>query len=387
MNDDMRAVGAAMADEFDGQGDVVAVAPGRVNLLGGHTDYNEGYVLPVTIDRRVVAVGRKRSDRTIAVRSRDYDERRSFSLDDVQRDGEVTWIDYVKGVAAQFRSDGLPGVDLAVGGDVPRGAGLASSAAFELAIGAALSVLSDRSFSPRELALRCWRAENEFVGVECGIMDQFASALGRAESALFLDCRSRSFERIPFDAGTIRVVVIDTNVTHELADSAYNRRRAECREAAARFDELLNREVTTLRDVSPTEFETHADDVSPTLRDRCEHVVFENERVTTAAAALERGDVERVGELMFESHASLRDRYEVSCPELDAVVEATRGHDAVVGSRMTGAGFGGCVVSLVRDEGVDALTAHVEREFADRFDAEPDAYVCDTADGCRVHRE
>jgi galactokinase len=381
------AAADAFREQFGAAPLMTASAPGRVNLIGGHTDYNDGFVLPAAIDRRIRVLARPRDDGTVRAYTRKFDDRHSFSLDDLRPGEGPRWAQYVAGVLGELHAaDGLPGMDLLIDGDLPMGAGLSSSAALELAVGTAACDVGGVERSRDELATLCRRAENEFVGVSCGIMDQFAAAFGEAGSALFLDCRSRDHRTIPFDGGPVRIVVVDTNVKHELADSAYNERLAECREAADRFDGLLDREVDSLRDVSVADFERHAGDFPEPIRSRSEHVVRENERVRTAAEALEDGDLELVGDLLYRSHESLRDRYEVSCEELDRVVAIARETDGAVGARMTGGGFGGSVVCLVRTDAVPAFADRVEREYAAATGVDPDVYECDTADGATARR-
>ncbi|EFW91521.1 galactokinase [Haladaptatus paucihalophilus DX253] len=376
-----------VTERFGGDGaDVtVASAPGRVNLIGGHTDYNDGFVLPVAIDRRTAVAARPRTDRTVRVFSTNVGETRTFSLDAPATE-ESSWVGYVEGVARSLADEApspVSGLDLAVRGNVPMGGGLSSSASLELAAATALNETWTLGHDRTELADRCWRVEREFVGVECGIMDQFVVALGESDRALFLDCRTREYERYPLD-GDVRVVVTNTNVEHELVDSAYNERVAQCREGVELLAESLSHDVNALRDVSVAEFEERAETLPGTVRDRCEHVVRENERVKTAANALETGDMERVGALMGESHRSLRDSYEVSCEELDFVVETAESVDAELGSRMTGAGFGGCVVSLVRSDSVESFTETVRAAYAAETGIEPDIFPCAVGDGARV---
>ncbi|WP_380676472.1 galactokinase [Salinigranum sp. GCM10025319] len=382
---------------------VVASAPGRVNLVGGHTDYNEGLVLPIAVDLRIAVAAAPREDGRFRLRSTDFaGEVVVDGLPDEPLHGEDrSWANYSLGVLGELdgglaRLDG--GLDLLVAGDVPRGAGLSSSAALEVATAAAAygvggeagnDLDSAREELPRrELAEAGWRAETGFVGLDCGIMDQYASALCRAGEALFLDCRSRETEAVPFDGeSAYRVVVVDTRVEHELAESAYNDRVAECRDATERFDRLVGG-VDSLRDVDRDAFVAHADDLPGTLRRRVRHVVTENERVRTSVEALRDGDFDAVGARMYESHASLRDDYEVSCRELDAVVDIARGTEGVVGARMTGGGFGGSVVALVSSHAVDDFRARVDRGYPDRVDvdAEPRTFVCTSADGVRLDR-
>lgn len=361
-----------------------------MNLIGGHTDYNDGFVLPVAIDRRTEIAVRPRTgtrvstDRTVRAYSTNFDESREFSLDSSPSEGS-SWLGYIEGIAREL-AEGAPGVsgfDLVVDGDVPMGSGLSSSASLELATATALNEAWDLDYTPTELADLGWRVEREFVGVECGIMDQFVVALGERDHALFLDCRTRNYERHSLD-GDVRVVVTNTNVEHELVDSAYNERVAQCAEGVELLDEALGEDVSALRDVSVAEFEAVGDELPETIRERCGHVVYENERVREAANALETGEMGRVGELMNESHRGLRDSYEVSCPELDFVVEVAGDIDAELGSRMTGAGFGGCVVSLVREESVESFAETVREAYLAETGIEPDVFPCAVADGARV---
>lgn len=364
-----------------------ASAPGRVNLIGGHTDYNDGLVLPTAIDRRTVAAARPRDDGRIAVHSTNYGESVAFDLHAVAPGDGPAWAEYVKGVATRLRERGheVVGCDLVVVGDVPIGGGLSSSAALEVAVADALAATGDLRVDDAELVTVGWEAENEFVGVGCGIMDQYAAVHAEPASALFLDCASRTHDVIPFPAGDAAVVVTDTNVRHDLVESAYNDRVATCAEGVERLDDRLDAPVDALADVSVDQFRDHAGALTDGVRARVRHVVTENERVREAAAALRDGDVERVGELLRASHASLRDDYEVSCPELDAVVDVAADLDGVYGSRMTGAGFGGSVVSLVAPDRTDAVAAAIRDRYRERTGVDAEVYACRPGGGVRRH--
>ena len=332
------------------------VAPGRVNLIGEHTDYNDGFVLPAAIDRFTTVTAEPRDDRVVTVDATDLRKRDEFSLDAIDRTG--TWRDYVRGVVALVAPE--HGVDLRIESDVPRGAGLSSSAALEIAVGRALSALPGA-----ELALLAQRAENEFVGVPCGIMDQFCVANARAGHALLLDCRDLSFRLVPVPPG-VGIVVCDSRMERKLGESGYAERRAACEEAAR----LLG--FRALRDAT-------LDDVQrlpKQLRRRARHVVSETERTLAAATELEAGNLQAVGELMDDSHRSMRDDYEVVPPQLDALAAATRAIDGCYGSRLTGGGFGGCTVSLVDVAAVDAVRVAAEALGAV-------VHVCKSADGVR----
>ena len=379
----------AFAAEFgaDAEPSVAHSAPGRVNLIGGHTDYNDGFVLPAAIDRRTVVAARPRDDGRLRIHSPAFDETVATSAADIEP-VEETWANYVLGPAAMLADleYDLPGADLVVVSDVPMGAGLASSAALELAAAATFADLSGADLDPGTLADVSRRAENEFVGVSCGLMDQFASAFGEADRALFLDCRARTFEHIPLDADRACLVVTDTCVEHELVDSEYNRRVRQCKQGVEHLGRLLDHPVTALRDVSPADLAAHEDSLPGPVARRVRHVVEENERVQQARDALAEGDVAAVGDLMASSHESLRDRYEVSCDELDAVTEIAAEHPAVFGSRMTGAGFGGCVISLVDPEGVDDVVDKIDADYAERTGIEADIHVFEAADGLARER-
>jgi galactokinase len=384
---------SAFRDAYDRPPTAVASAPGRVNLVGGHTDYNEGFVLPAAVDRRTVVAGAPRDDGRFRLQSTAMAG--SVVVDGLPEapldaDGEA-WANYPLGVLHELRGADLAavegGLDLLVTSDVPRGAGLSSSAALEVATAAAAFRVDtgENALPRRDLAEAAWRAETGFVGLDCGIMDQYASALCRAREALFLDCRSKETTSVPLDDEGVKIVVVDTGVEHELAGSAYNDRVRECAEAVERLQDLLDG-VETLRDVSRDDFVAHADTLPGILRRRARHVVTENERVLAAVEALAEGDVETVGTLLFRSHASLRDDYEVSCRELDAVVEIAREVDGVLGARMTGGGFGGSVVAIVAAAAVDDFERRVGADYHDRVetDVTPQTFVCEPADGVRV---
>ncbi len=356
----------------------MARAPGRVNLIGEHTDYNDGFVLPLAIDRAVWIALRPRADRKVLVYSLDFGGSAIFSLDELTRD-DGGWIEYVKGVAWALQEAGhrLRGWEGVIAGDVPVGAGLSSSAALELAVARAFAAVSELRWDATAMARLGQRAENEWVGVRCGIMDQMISAAGRAGHALLIDCRSLQSEAVPFPPGTT-VVVLDTATRRGLVDSAYNERRGQC-ESAAR---ILG--VSALRDVSVERFETECGRLDEITRRRAQHVVTENERTLQAAEAMRRGDAIAVGRLMNASHASLRDDFAVSSRELDVMVECGRAHPACLGIRMTGAGFGGCAVALIRSEQAEAFTSAVAASYRTITGIDPVLYVCAATDGASV---
>ncbi|HWS89035.1 MAG TPA: galactokinase [Pyrinomonadaceae bacterium] len=360
------AVGRAFRERY-GRGARIFRAPGRVNLIGEHTDYNGGFVLPMAIERETVVAAAAREDRTVRAYSVGLEEELSFDLDRPNPPRRGVWLDYVEGVARALEEKGLKlsGADLLIDSDVPAGAGLSSSAALEISVGLALTRVSGQEVDGVTLALAGQRAEHTYVGAQVGIMDQFISALGREGHALLIDCRSLETEAVPLDTSGAAFVIADTRVKHELSSSEYNVRRAEC----ARGVELLRERlpgVTQLRDVSVADFRRHADVLPDPIVRRCRHVVTENERTLAAARALRGGDLAGMGRLMYESHYSLRDEYEVSSPELDLLVEIARALHGVLGARMTGGGFGGSTVSLVRREALEDF----ERALSDAYERE-----------------
>jgi galactokinase len=356
----------------------VVRAPGRVNLIGEHTDYNEGFVLPLAIDRAVWIALRPRPDRRVVVHSLDFADTAAFVLDDLQR-GEGGWVDYVKGVAWVLQADGrtLCGWEGVLAGDVPRGAGLSSSAALELAAARAFAAVSDLPWDAATMARLGQRAENEWVGVRCGIMDQMISAAGRAGHALLIDCRSLQMEAVPLPSKTT-VIVLDTATRRGLVDSAYNDRRSQCEVAARAFG------VAALRDVTVARFESESARLDDLTRRRARHVVTENERTLRAAEAMRRDDAVTLGRLMNASHESLRDDFVVSSRELDVMVECGRAHPACLGIRMTGAGFGGCAVALIHEEQAEAFASAVAARYQSATGIAPVLYVCAAAEGAAV---
>ena len=350
-------------------------APGRVNLIGEHVDYSEGFVLPLAINRDTVVAAAPRDDRTVRVRSLSTGEVTAFSLDDRDARARGAWIDYAQGVAlALERRLPLRGTDLAVSTTVPIGAGLSSSAAFELSVALALVATAGGAISKHDLAHVGQEAENGFVGLRSGIMDQLASAFGERDHALLIDCRTEEVSSVPLPPEAA-IVVADSGVKHELSSSAYNERRAQSEEAA----HLLG--VRTLRDVTVASFHERAKTLPELLRKRARHVVGENARVLATAVSLRAGDLAEAGRLMYQSHDSLRDDYEVSAPELDLLVETARTVDGVYGARMTGGGFGGSIVALARKDAVPALARALEFAFAARYGRKPTVMDVRASDG------
>lgn len=364
----------------------VVRAPGRVNVIGEHTDYNDGFVFPAAIDKYITIAGTARPDRTVRAYSVDYDEEVSFSLEVLERNPAHPWANYLIGVIRFLGELGisLRGMNLAVSGTVPQGAGLSSSAALEMATAYMVQTLHGTALDPRELIRLCQRAENEFIGVNCGIMDQYISCLGKKGHALLLDCRSLDSRPIPLLPAGVKLVVANTRVKHSLAASAYNERRRECEEAAARLEKILAKPIKTLRDITLDEFEQVSAALPEVVRRRAEHVLRENRRVLEGVQALEEGDLAGFGVRMYQSHHSLRMHYEVSCPELDWLVQFARQVEGVYGSRMTGGGFGGCTVSLVRAEAVESLITYLAEKYGKKTGITPEFYICDAVDGAEA---
>jgi galactokinase len=358
--------------------EVTARAPGRINLIGEHVDYNDGFVLPAAIDLDVVVAASPRHDRRVRLIAADLDESASFNLD-VPGARRTTWASYVQGVAVLTESVGvrLTGADLAIAGDVPRGAGLSSSAAFEVAIARALLAVCGRNLPDMEIVEICHRAEREFAGVSCGVMDQFAAVFGRERHALFLDCRSLHCApvRMPSD---VVLIATDSGTRRSLGLTAYNDRVEQCQEAAR----LLG--VRRLRDIRLDQLESRTGRLPELLARRVRHVVSEIERTREAATALEAGETANVGRFMNESHASLRDDYDVSTPQLDALVALAQALPGVHGSRMSGAGFGGCTVSLVAAEAADAFREQIPEAYRSETGQEATVYVLQPAAGASV---
>ena len=357
-------------------------APGRVNLIGEHTDYNEGFVMPFAIDRQTVVAASLRDDAIINVHALDLNASTEIDLnaEPIMRRGN--WIDYVEGTARSIGATigEIRGADMIVASTVPIGAGLSSSAAIEIAVGFALASLSGLQYDKRGLAFAGQRAEHEYVGTRSGIMDQFTAVFARAGNAMLLDCRSLEIDYIPIANVDAEIVVIDTKVKHDLATSEYNTRREECEAGVALLKAKLPN-ISSLRDVSESELSELGDLLPENIRRRCRHVVSENERTLKAADAFRASDHVAAGKLMLGSHRSLRDDYEVSCPELDFVVETASGVDGVYGARMTGGGFGGSTVILAAKDSIEELRSSSMRAYSDRFGFEPGFYMFRAADG------
>ena len=356
-------------------------APGRTNLIGEHTDYNDGFVFPAAIDRATWIAIAPRHDRILKIHSEHFNETIEFNIDDTSPAPRKHWSDYVRGVAIMLQKSGvgLNGADFLIRSDVPLGSGLSSSASLEVATAFALTALANRELHKLEIAKLCQRAENEFVGAHVGIMDQFVSCFGKSHHAIFLDCRSLSHEAVPLPAD-VRLIVCNTMVKHNIASGAYNDRRGDCDEAVARLENLIPG-IRALRDVSPELLYEHARWLPEVLLRRARHVVTENARVLAARQALIDNDLESLGALMKKSHASLRDDYEVSCNELDVMADLANNFPGCFGARMTGGGFGGCTINLVRVDQVEEFAIHMREGYQGATGIAPEIYSCAAAEG------
>jgi galactokinase len=367
-----------------GTGASVYRAPGRVNLIGEHTDYNDGLVMPVAIGFSCWVGIAARDDRKLVLYSQNYNQTHEADLDELGTRGSGHWADYPLGVAWALQDAGyrLPGANLYIAGNVPLGAGLSSSAAIEVSTGYALLSAANQVIDRTKLALLCQRAENEFVGARVGIMDQFVSCHGRAGHALVIDCRSLEYRSLKLPP-KVSLVICNTMVKHKLQAGEYNVRRAECEEAVRKLSEALPG-IRSLRDVSLEQLEENRSMLSETLYRRCRHVISENKRVRKVADIFGAGKTEGLREVMAASHESLRDDYEVSCRELDAMVEIAGRQRGVYGARMTGGGFGGCTINFVDVEHAGEFQRRVSAEYESAIGLRPDIYICEASQGAEL---
>ncbi len=356
----------------------VVRAPGRVNLIGEHTDYNDGFVLPLAIDRAIWIALRPRDDGQVSVYSIDFNQTKEFSLDNLT-DEKSGWIEYIKAVAWSLQEAGLEpsGWEGILVGDVPLGAGLSSSAALEMAAARAFAAVGNFDWDPAGMAKLGQRAENQWIGVRCGIMDQLISAAAVADHALLIDCRSLQTRPVPMPSG-VAIAVLDTATSRGLVDSAYNERRSQCESAAEFF------QVNALRDADLELFEQLAHELDETVKRRALHVITENDRTLQAVEAMCRGELAALGTLMNKSHQSLRDDYEVSSNALDTMVECATAHDACYGARMTGAGFGGCAVALIDASAADEFAVKIAVDYQQKTGRTPAVYVCRATAGAEI---
>jgi len=375
------------ASIFGGSPTVESWGPGRVNLIGEHTDYNHGFVLPMAVNRGVFICGGPRTDGKVILYSADYLDRVEFEGDTLVKDPTHVWADYFKGVLAQYLKAGgkFRGCQAVVKGDLPQGAGLSSSAALEVASGIFLEKVGGLVWGDLDLIKAAQAAENQFVGVQCGIMDPFASFLGKENNALMIDCQTLAYEWVPIHPD-VKIVVCNTGIKRTLSNSEYNQRRHECEEAVRLLKPALPH-IHTLRDLSVADFERNQELLPETILKRCRHVVSENQRVMEMVRALEQDDLITAGTLMAQSHESLRDDYEVSCKELDLLADLAQKNETVYGARMTGAGFGGCTVNLVQQNGVEEFRHEATREYKLKTGLILESYVFNAAAGAKFYTD
>ena len=364
---------------FNAKPEFIVRAPGRVNLIGEHTDYNDGFVLPMAIDRAIWIALSPRADTQVRIRSLDLEVDSAFELHSLAKG--KGWLEYIKGVANELLKAGhkLRGFDAVLTGDVPRAAGLSSSAAVELATARAFAAVSGFTWDAAQMAKISQKAENQWVGVNCGIMDQMASAASKEGFALFLDCRTLEYQHAPLPENT-SVVILDTSTRRGLVDSAYNERRSQCEEAARWFG------VKALRDVSVDEFE-RSSGLSEVVMKRARHIITENARVLEAVDVMKAGNIKRLGELFNASHNSLRDDFEVTNEALNQIVECAQEQSSCYGARMTGAGFGGCAVALVQEGNAREFTNAVSAAYKQRSGLDASVYVCKASEGASLVKE
>ncbi|MBU4227531.1 galactokinase [bacterium] len=361
-------------------------APGRVNLIGEHTDYNEGFVLPMAIGKEIIMLGQSRNDRLVQVYDLVYKTKIKFSLDNLTPLKKDTWANYLMGVMDEIQKSGylLQGANIIFSSNIPQRAGLSSSAALEVVTALTMAKLNLLEIEPVEMAHLCRRAENNFVGVACGVMDQYVSRLGRKGNALLIDCRTNNYELISFEDSNYQIIICNSKIQRGLVDSEYNKRREECKRAADFFTHRLGSKIRALRDVTIEEFKRYEEHLPETIARRARHVISENYRVQTGVQALREKNFSAFGKLMIKSHQSLKDDYEVSCPELDLLVDLALKQEGVLGARMTGAGFGGCTVNLIEKNYIDAFKKSIKNEYKKITGINLDIYVTYPAEGAKV---
>ena len=378
----LEKINQKFVEVYNQQPALLVRAPGRINLIGEHTDYNDGFVLPAAIDKAIYFAIDKREDKVVSLVSYDLDDSYEFSLDNIEK-SEKGWANFLIGVVAEITATKVSfknGFNVVFGGDVPLGAGLSSSAAVESGMGFALNQLFDLQLSSIDLTLIAQQAEHKFAGVNCGIMDMFASIHGKKHSVIKLDCRDLSYEYFPFNTSEYALVLCNSGVKHNLGDTEYNKRRAECEEGIKVMQAAFP-QINSLRDVSAEMLRSQSDKLSPVVYKRCKYVVEEIHRVEVASKALLNNDFVEFGKKMYETHEGLSQEYEVSCPELDFLVEQTFALEEVVGSRMMGGGFGGCTINLVKTEAVDDFLLTMEKAYNQAFNIPLVSYKVEITNG------
>ncbi|MBL0133051.1 MAG: galactokinase [Chitinophagaceae bacterium] len=376
---------ASIEKEFQerfGRKPLVIAAPGRVNLIGEHTDYNKGFVLPGAVDKRIYVAIAKNDSSEVTVFARQFAQSISFPVS--AKEPMEGWINYLIGVTYYLQQTGTPitGVDVLIDGDIPVGAGMSSSAALCSGYGFALNELFGLDFSRMELAVIGQQTEHNFAGVKCGIMDQFASLHGKKNHVMKLDCRSMEFEYIPFDFPGYKIVLVNTMVSHSLAGSEYNVRRAQCEEGVALLKKYYP-EIQSLRDVSYEQLTRHWQEFNAVVYDRCTYIVNENQRLLAGCDALRNNDLPGFGEMMYASHKGLSKRYGVSCKELDYLVDIAKTAPGIAGARMMGGGFGGCTINIVEEKSIDSFVDFMQESYKLHFSVIPEVYVMQLEDGVK----
>jgi galactokinase len=372
-------------ERFGKTGDMrIFSAPGRVNLIGEHTDYNGGYVLPIAIDRNVLVAVKSNGENILRLQSLNFENSATCPLDKVEYNQKDGWANYPKGVVKILQEKGHKpkGINFLFEGNIPIGSGLSSSAAIEVVSCLAVTALSDIKINKQNIPILCQKAENEFIGMKCGIMDQFVITYAKKDTALFIDCRNLEYEHIPLSNPDIFIVIADTKKKRELVDSEYNTRREQCEEGVKILKQYLTN-INQLRDISSDQFEKYKNKLPFIIRQRCEHIIYENERVLNAKILLKKSMIKEFGILMNESHVSCKTLYQISCSELDTIVETAQNIKGVIGSRMTGAGFGGCTVSLVKKESIDKFTDKISTIYQKKFRIKPEFHICNAEDGAK----
>jgi galactokinase len=381
----MQSIVRTFKDRY-GKEPLVVAAPGRVNLIGEHTDYNEGFVLPAAVDKKMFVALAPNGTSTVNVYASAYDQSYSFEVTRIEAVKETKWYSYLKGVIylIQERNKNVEGVDVIIDGNVPVGAGMSSSAALSSGFAFGLNEVFQLGLTRMDIAHIAQKTEHIFLGVMVGIMDMFASLHGKAEHVIKLDCRSMEYEYIPFRFPDYKIVLVNTMVEHSLASSEYNVRRKQCEEGVAIMKKHLGENIKTLRDVPLKELEAHKDEMSGEVYRRCSYVLKENERLLRGCEMLKAGDLEGFGKLMYETHEGLSKDYNVSCKELDLLVEHAKTFKEVAGSRMMGGGFGGCTINLVQEECVERFTTFIKEKYKAAFNKDPEVYITQIEEGVRV---
>lgn len=376
-------ISETFSKKFGRNCELVIRASGRINIIGEHTDYNDGFVLPAAVDKYIYFAVAKNNTRTCRFWANDIDEAGEIELDHIQA-GDQLWANYLFGILDQFQKLGvkLAGVDVAFGGNLPIGSGMSSSAAMEVGFATALQHLFGVSIEKPEIARLAQRSSHQFVGVPCGIMDQFASMMGKKDRVIRLDCRSLEYDYIPFYLGDYKVVMINSKVSHSLASSEYGTRVKECRTGVTILQAYYP-EIKSLRDVSLEQLEKHRTELPEVIFNRCHYVVAENNRLHLACDALRAGNIERLGQLLNETHHGLRYEYEVSAPEVDFLVDFAQAFSGVAGSRIMGGGFGGCSINLVKEDRIAYFIDAILKAYRDQYNIDGEAYVVAAVDGTR----